>query len=98
MDGLQTGLLASDIQILSLKKNSGNGSFGLGSWSKKNRKSAENGVHLGPHERLDTPESLKQVIIKVSEDKQRELIDGSTKDAIQKTTVIAQHFEPRELK
>lgn len=99
MDGLQTGLLASDIQILSLKKNSGNGSFGLGTWSKKNRKSPENenGIHLGPHERLDTPESLKQVVITVSEDKKHELIDGSTTDAIQKTTVIAQHYEPREL-
>lgn len=44
MDGLQTGLLASDIQILSLKKSSGNGSFGLGTWSKKNRKSPQDGI------------------------------------------------------
>ncbi|MCJ1426539.1 hypothetical protein MMC29_004442 [Sticta canariensis] len=98
IDGLQTGLLASDIQILSSKKNSGHGSFGLGTWSKEKRKSPENGVHLGPHERLDTQESLKQVVSKVSGNNQHELMDGLTKDAIKKTTVIAQHYEPRELK
>lgn len=99
MDGLQTGLLASDIQILSSKKNSGNGSFGLGTWSKKNRKSGGDGdLDLGPHERLDTQESLKQVVVKVTENKQHELIDESTKDTIKKTTVIAQHYETGEIK
>ena len=103
MDGLQTGLLASDIQILSLKKSSGNGSFGLGTWSKKNRKSPQDGIDLGPHERLDTQESLKQVVIHTSETKRHDLdsihtSEGSTKDAIKKTTVIAQHYEPRESK
>lgn len=96
MDGLQTGLLASDIQILSSKKSSGNGSFGLGTWSKKNR---QNGVHLGYHERLDTQESLKQIAI---ETKRHDLgairtSDGSIKDTIKKTTVIAQHYEPKGL-
>lgn len=102
MDGLQTGLLASDIQILSLKKSSANGSFGLGTWSKKNRKSQQDDIDLGPHERLDTQESLKQVVFQTSETKRHGLdsihtSDGSTKDAIKKTTVIAQHYEPREL-
>lgn len=102
MDGLQTGLLASDIQILGSKKSSGNGSFGLGTWSKKNRSSPKDGVHLGPHERLDTQESLKQVVIKTSEIKRHDLgsmgsNDGSATDTIKKTTVIAQRFEPRDL-
>lgn len=99
IDGLQTGLLASDIQILSSKKSSGNGSFGLGTWSKKNRK---HDVDLGLHERLDTQESLKQVVIKTSETKRHDTgsmhtSGGSTKDTIRKTTVIAQYYEPREL-
>ena len=102
MDGLQTGLLASDIQILSSKKTNGSGTFGLGTWSKKNRKSPKDRVHLGPHERLDTQESLKQIDINTSETKRYDIeskhtSDGLAKDMIKKTTVIAHHYEPREL-
>lgn len=64
MDGLQTGLLASDIHILtSTKKGSGNsGSFGLGTRSKKVRSETKaNTESLGPHQRLDTQESLNRV-------------------------------------
>ncbi|MCJ1462539.1 hypothetical protein MMC07_001141 [Pseudocyphellaria aurata] len=100
MDGLQTGLLASDIQILSSKKSSRNGTFGLGTWSRKNRKDE---MDLGIHERLDTQESIKQVVVKTSEitgngHESMRTGDGSAKDTIKKTTDIVQHFEPRELK
>lgn len=100
MDGLQTGLLASDIQILSSKKSSRNGTFGLGTWSKKNRKDE---IDLGLHERLDTQESTKQVIVKTSEIKgvgpeSMRTGDGSAKDTIKKTTDIVQRFGPRESK
>lgn len=64
MDGLQTGLLASDIYILDPKKShstgSGSAGFAMGSWSKnKCSGPSKNEVDLGPHRRLGTQEMLE---------------------------------------
>lgn len=114
MDGLQTGLLASDIHILDPKKShstgSGSAAFAMGSWSKHKRSGpSKNGVDLGPHRRLGTQETLEDhTIVTIDQPEQahhrpdvRDEIEfertseRGAKDAIKKTTVIAQHYETR---
>ena len=114
MDGLQTGLLASDIHILDPKKShstgSGSAGFAMGSWSKMKRYGpSKNGVDLGPHRRLGTQETLEDhTIVTIDQPEQvhhrpdvRDEIESErtsergAKDAIKKTTVIAQHYETR---
>lgn len=101
MDGLQTGLLNSDIHILDIKK-PGTGtdsSFGLSTWSKKSRQDASK-IYQGPHQRLNTQESItKPVIASVGNDWQdvesNEMDEGSNK-RIKKTTAIALHYGPNK--
>lgn len=114
MDGLQTGLLASDIHILDPKKShstgSGSAGFAMGSWSKNKRSGpSKNGVDLGPHRRLGTQETLEDhTIVTIDQPGQvhhrPDVVDEiefdrtsarGRKDAIKKTTVIAQHYETR---
>lgn len=64
MNGLQTGLLASDIHILNPKKShstgSGSAGFAMGSWSKnKCSGPSKNEVDLGHHRRLGTQDTLE---------------------------------------
>ena len=115
MDGLQTGLLASDIHILDPKKSHSTGSgsaggFAMGSWSKIKRSGpSKNGVDLGPHRRLGTQETLEDhTIVTIDQPEQvhrrpdvrgkmesERTSERGAKDAIKKTTVIAQHYESR---
>lgn len=114
MDGLQTGLLASDIHILDPKKShstgSGSAGFAMGSWSKNKRSGpSKNGVDLGPHRRLGTQETLEDhTIVTIDQPEQvhhrpdvrderesERTSERAAKDAIKKTTVIAQHYESR---
>lgn len=114
MDGLQTGLLASDIHILDPKKShstgSGSAGFAMGSWSKNKRSGpSKNGVDLGPHRRLGTQETLEDhTIVTIDQPEQvhhlpdlkpeiesERISERGAKDAIKKTTVIAQHYETR---
>lgn len=101
MDGLQTGLLTSDIHILDTKKPSTgtDSSFGLSTWSKKSRQDA-NKIYQGPHQRLNTQESITQPVVAAagndwqdveSMDKNEESAKG-----IKKTTAIALHYGPNK--
>lgn len=114
MDGLQTGLLASNIHILDPKKShstgSGSAGFAMGSWSKNKRSGpSKNGFDLGPHRRLGTQETLEDhTIVTIDQPEQvyrrpdvkeeiesERISERGAKDAIKKTTVIAQHYESR---
>lgn len=101
MDGLQTGLLNSDIHILDNKKaaTGTDSSLGLSTWSKKSRQDANN-IYQGPHQRLNTQESITQPIAASAGNDWQDLesIDkdeGSAK-RIKKTTAIALHYGPNK--
>lgn len=83
----------------------------MGSWSKIKRSGpSKNGVDLGPHRRLGTQETLEDhTIVTIDQPEQvyrrpdvrgkmeseRTISERGAKDAIKKTTVIAQHYERR---
>lgn len=85
---------------------SGSAGFAMGSWS-KNRRSGpgKSGVDLGPYRRLGTQDTLEDhTIVTIDQPEQvnhrpdvRNEIESASergaKDAIKKTTVIAQHYE-----
>lgn len=110
MDGLQTGLLASDIHILDPKKfrstGSGSAGFAMGSWSENKRsRPSKDGVDLGLYRRLGTQETLDTIVmIDQSEqvnhrpdvrDEIESISERGAENAIKKTTVIAQQYETR---
>lgn len=102
MDGLQTGLLTSDIHILDTKKPStGTGSsFALSTWVKKSRQDA-NKVYQGPHQRLNTQESIPQPLVASAGNDWQDFEpvdkdEGSAK-GIKKTTAIALHYGPNKV-
>lgn len=101
MDGLQTGLLNSDIHILDIKKpaTGTDSSFALSTWSKKSRQDASK-IYQGPHQRLNTQESITQPVI-TSADNDWQDVESNDKDEgsakqIKKTTAIALHYGPNK--
>ena len=101
MDGLQTGLLTSDIHILDTKKpaTGTDSSFGLSTWSKKSRQDA-NKIYQGPHQRLNTQESITQPVIAAAgndwADVESMEKDEESAKGIKKTTAIALHYGPNK--
>lgn len=106
MDGLQTGLLTSDIHILDTKKPSTgtDSSFGLSTWSNKKSRQDANKIYQGPHQRLNTQESITQPVVAAAaaagnsnwqDVDLMEKDEGSAK-GIKKTTAIALHYGPNK--
>ena len=100
LDGLQSGVLASDVLILGTPKHSREASSALRSWSRNMRKATADDIHLGSHQRLTTQESLHQGFTTTSEPAPAHEIESQQHGAfpdmggIKKTTAIALTFEP----